>query len=221
MLYEGYNDLMGDPRPNLSVFRHESPVFQLTGYLPIFPIVFKEKAAAMLSGGDSGALYHGDKTAFRADLATRTTAEVLIAAAAVGESLERQLGRTVSPPDRVILDAPSGECKDPWQQYCRSILEAVEFALINNKQVLVVTQPYEVGQVRARHMEQQAEMAAMLDRRFRSELRLRYLNLGESVDLTNPELSFDRMHLTPSGNEIVAQRLIGPVLEMARRRSQS
>ena len=29
LLYEGYNDLMGDPNgPNLSVFRHESPDLQ-------------------------------------------------------------------------------------------------------------------------------------------------------------------------------------------------
>src|SRR6266487_351877 len=35
ILYEGYNDVMGDPRgPNLSVFRHDSPVFRVTGYLP-------------------------------------------------------------------------------------------------------------------------------------------------------------------------------------------
>lgn len=37
-LYEGYNDLMGDPvGPNTSVFRRDSPIFRLTGYLPIFP----------------------------------------------------------------------------------------------------------------------------------------------------------------------------------------
>ncbi|HMF99396.1 MAG TPA: hypothetical protein VKE96_34085, partial [Vicinamibacterales bacterium] len=55
ILYEGYNDLMADPtRPNLSVFRHDSPVFRLTGYLPIFPIVFKEKAAAMMTGSTAG-----------------------------------------------------------------------------------------------------------------------------------------------------------------------
>src|SRR5262249_51743368 len=43
LLYEGYNDL-SQMRPNLQVFRHESPVFRLTGYLPIFPIIFREKA---------------------------------------------------------------------------------------------------------------------------------------------------------------------------------
>src|SRR5471030_1524055 len=45
-LYEGYNDLVADARtPNHFVFRRESPIFRLTGYLPMFPIVFREKAA--------------------------------------------------------------------------------------------------------------------------------------------------------------------------------
>src|SRR5262249_4425589 len=48
ILFEGYNDLRDDPR-NTSVFRHESPVFRLTGYMPIFPLIFREKAASMLS----------------------------------------------------------------------------------------------------------------------------------------------------------------------------
>ena len=38
VLYEGYND-MSPVRPNLQVFRHESPMFRLTGYMPIFPII--------------------------------------------------------------------------------------------------------------------------------------------------------------------------------------
>ena len=63
VLYEGYNDLMGDPDPhsphdaaNRSVFRHESPIFRLTGYLPVFPIIFREKASILLYG-DTRAAY--------------------------------------------------------------------------------------------------------------------------------------------------------------------
>ena len=48
ILYEGYNDLIGSSEPNFSVFRHESPIFRRTGYLPILPVVFREKAAALL-----------------------------------------------------------------------------------------------------------------------------------------------------------------------------
>jgi hypothetical protein len=50
ILYEGYNDLT-DESPNTSVFRRQSPV--LIGYLPISPLVFREKAAALLHGGDT------------------------------------------------------------------------------------------------------------------------------------------------------------------------
>jgi hypothetical protein len=35
------------------------------------------------------------------------------------------------------------------------------------------------------------------------------------VDLADPHLSFDRMHLTPAGNARMAAALVAPVLEMA------
>lgn len=222
LLYEGYNDLTGDPNgPNLSVFRHESPVFRLTGYLPIFPIVFKEKAAVMRYGGDSGALYRDQaKTVFRPGLATRTGAEALNAAAAVGQSLERQLGRVSAEPTHHIVDAASTGCKYPWQEYCRSILEAVQYSLAYGTRVLVVTQPYEAGDyLRARHREQQSEMAAMLVRLFRDDPRVAYVNRGETIEVSDPALSFDRMHLTAAGNARLAESLVSPVVAMATGRS--
>lgn len=221
-LDEGYNDLMGDWRaPNLSVFRHDSPIFRLTGYLPIFPIVFKEKAAALLHGDDVGALYRDEnKTVFRPGLATRTTAEVLTAAAEVGQSLERQLGRVTGEPQRHIVDAAATGCKSPWQEYCRSVLEAVQYSLANGKLVLVVTQPYKTGaSLRARHMEQQSEMAAMLVRRFGDDPRVAYVNLGDAIDVSDPALSFDGMHLTAAGNARFADSLVAPVVTMVARRS--
>ena len=147
VLYEGYNDLMGDPRkPNLSVFRHDSPVFRLTGYLPIFPIVFKEKAAVMATGtAASMYLFGAPKTVFTPSLATKAAAEVLRGAAEAGESLEQQLGRVTSEPERQIDDPASTGCKSPWEQYCRSMMAAVDFALGHGKQVLVTTQPYGAG----------------------------------------------------------------------------
>jgi len=125
VLYEGYNDLMGDPdNPNRSVFRHDSPVFRLTGYLPIFPIIFPEKASVLLYG-DTRAAYplsnRSNKTTFKPGLATRTTAEILQAAASVGESLERQLGRVSVEPPRQITHASTSGCPYPWAEYCQSI----------------------------------------------------------------------------------------------------
>ena len=53
-LYEGYNDVLGDAEPNRYLLRHSSPVFRLTGYFPILPLVLREKAddaAARQRGG--------------------------------------------------------------------------------------------------------------------------------------------------------------------------
>ena len=67
ILYEGYNDVvLNPPEANRQVFRRDSPVFRWTGYLPIFPVIFKEKAAALRSGGETGAAYtDAAKTVFR------------------------------------------------------------------------------------------------------------------------------------------------------------
>jgi hypothetical protein len=213
-LYEGYNDLN---LPNLSVFRHDSPVFRLTGYLPIFPMVFKEKAAAMLHGGDTSAVYRDSgKTVFSASIAERAAAGVLDATAAVGESLERQLGRISREPARQAASGTQAGCRDPWQHYCSVMLNAVEYALGAGKQVLVITQPYETGAgMRERHEDQQRELASLLARTLGSERRLRYVNLGAAVDLGDPRLSFDRMHLTAAGNRLIAEALVEPVRAMA------
>jgi hypothetical protein len=218
-LYEGYNDLSGDPRgPNVSVFRHESLIFRLTGYLPIFPIVFKEKAAALLNGGDTTALYRAaQKPVFRPGLGARTAADVLTTVAEIGQAVDRQMGLIASEPPHHISDVASTGCRYPWQEYCRSVLVAVEFALQHDKRVIVATQPYAiyVDYLRMRHMEQQREMAAMLQRRFATDPRVRYLNFGNTVDLHDPSLSFDGMHLTAAGNHRVSEALVAPVLEMA------
>jgi hypothetical protein len=221
-LYEGYNDLIGDPRaPNVSVFRHESPVFRLTGYLPIFPIVFKEKAAAMLSGGDPGALYRSEsKTVFHPGAAATVAAGALRTVGEVGQSLERQLGR-VSVEAKPHIDAPDATgCKYPWGQYCRSVANAITLTLERNRQVLFITQPHDLGpSLHLRHMEQQREAAAMVARMFGREPRVHYVNLGEAIDLADPALSFDHMHLTAEGNRRIAERLVAPVADMASRRA--
>jgi hypothetical protein len=55
----------------------------------------------------------------------------------------------------------------------------------------------------------------MVARRFGADPMVRYLNLGTTIDLLDPALSFDRMHLTPEGNLRIAQTLAEPVVAMA------
>jgi hypothetical protein len=126
------------------------------------------------------------------------------------------------PPHRVEIDESTG-CKTPWQQYCRSVQQAVDYALRSGVQVIVATQPFSVVSpyVHQRHIEQQAEMAAMLDRHYGKDSRVVYVNLGSLVDLRDPSLSFDQMHLTPAGNARIAQALVEPVLGLAAVRKQA
>src|SRR5215831_16663444 len=105
ILFEGYNDLTDEPQ-NTSVFRHQSAIFRSTGYLPIFPLIFREKAAALLHGGNAAAmypLYRGDKTVFHPSWTHRTSAAVLTSSAAIEEALERQFS-SVSPPTPAAQD---------------------------------------------------------------------------------------------------------------------
>jgi hypothetical protein len=222
LLYEGYNDLMGDPSaPNMSVFRHESPLFRVTGYLPILPLVFREKAASVLRHGDINQWYDelrsGKKVVFDASLADRAKAGALNATAAVGDAIQRQLGRMSPEPPPSIRSPNASGCKYPWAEYCQSILAAVEFGLRHDKRFLVVTQPYLVGKSGVRHEDQQQAMVDALQRRFGADRRVAYFNAGTVVDLTDPALSFDRMHLTALGNERVASALAAPIRDLLER----
>jgi lysophospholipase L1-like esterase len=58
----------------------------------------------------------------------------------------------------------------------------------------------------------------MLARERGSDPHVRYVNLGDAVDLTDPALSYDHMHLTARGNRIIADALLPAVLEMAKQR---
>ena len=223
-LYEGYNDLAVEDRTNVQVFRHDSPIFRVTGYMPIFPIIFKEKASAMLNGGDTGAMYRqGErKTVFHTSLATRAQAGVLEATAGVATSLEAQLGRVATEPIHRVDNRIVSGCSDPWNSYCQSVASAIDFARSGSKQVMVGTQPYlnVSPRIRSVHRAQQAELRAMLARRFSGDASVRYVDLGDRLNLEDPAVSFDHMHLTVAGNEKIAAALVDPVIEMAERRRQ-
>lgn len=214
VLYEGYNDLGDEPR--YQVFRHESPVFRLTGYFPIFPIIFKEKAWAMMYGGDIERGYRAssgttEATVFRPGLATAATAKALEAAAFTAESLERQLGRLTVDVARPQPVTPSETCSPQWQHYCGAVRDAVVWARSRGKGVVVVTQPY----VSDRHVSQQSALMGMLRHQFGRDAGVRHANLGAAIDLKDKSLQYDGVHLTRKGNQIIADALAPYVLETA------
>jgi lysophospholipase L1-like esterase len=220
LLYESYNDLLSDPsRPTRAVFRRESPMFRLTGYLPVFSIVAREKASVLLYG-DTRAVYahaHHAQTVFMPGLASKASAQILQSAAAIGESLERQFGHLVAGASNAVVHAAEdgSGCSGTWVEYCRLVYKAIRTARHRQVQVIVVTPPYALGdRLRPANIEQQSEMADMISREFGRDHSVTYVNLGEMVDLSDPALSFDRMHLTADGNARIADALTEPVLAL-------
>lgn len=205
LLYTGYNDL----GLNTRVFRHESPVFKLTGYLPIFPIIFQEKAMALRYGGQLEDAYWSRKTKFVPNRTDRIAAATLETAVRISKSLERQLGR-LTDADKIEAQTAGARCEEQWTYYCRAVYSAVDYALARGKRVIVVTEPY----IADRQVEQQRVMVVMLRERFGDHPGLRYVNLGRTVDLRDPTLAWDGMHLTPLGNERIAAGLVPQLLDI-------
>ena len=218
ILYEGYNDVvLNPPEANRQVFRRDSPVFRWTGYLPIFPVIFKEKAAALRTGGEVGAAYtDASKTVFRPGLAARGAAGVLSAAVSVGDALEQQLNAMSSAPHRDVHQEPGNDCDYPWTIYCQSFASAIAFARAHGVAVIVVGQPEFPPQTarQARHDQQQQQLARMIERRFGADRDVHYVSMRGVVDLADPSKSFDQMHLTADGNRLVAERLAGAMRDL-------
>ncbi len=214
ILYEGYNDL-GD-RPHTAMYRRQSAVFRLTGYLPILPLILREKALAVLHDGDIGRGYRGEQAVFRPGLASRVTGGTLGAAASTVDALEKQLGR-LSPDVRGDQGPMSDvDCGARWRHYCGALVDAIVWARARSIDVIVGTQPY----ISDAHVAQQQALTALLQTRFGSDAGVVHVNLGRAIDLGDRRLAYDGMHLNGAGNGVIADAMVEPVLDLARRVSR-
>lgn len=220
ILYEGYNDLSGDAGPNYVTVRQQSPVFRASGYFPILPLWLKEKAM-VLSTGDVNKAYEANldpskKTVFRPSFAARASASALGAAAAMTSALEQQL-EGMAARDREVIgtrQATAG-CPAPWSDYCESQRRAIQYALDHGKKVLIVSQPQPSAELaKERHTQQQQVLAEMVSRLFGSSPNVAYFAVGTRVNLSDPNICFDGMHLNVDGNRVVADALIDPLVEL-------
>jgi hypothetical protein len=210
VLYEGLNDLgpyVARGIDNDYLYRRESPVFRLTGYYPVLPVVLRDRARSMMAGGDIHASYAGGQVEFTPNLATRAGATMLRTAAVVAERVGAQLGGLSEnpPPPNVAAN-----CIPAWRLFCGRVKAAVSWALQRDKRVVFVTQPY----MSDAHVEQQANVAAMLASAFPGDARLRYVNLGHLIDMSDRSIAYDGVHLVARGNDTVAGALVDPVLDL-------
>lgn len=208
LFYTGYNDQGG---PNTLVFRSQSPVFRLTGYYPIMPLILNEKLMALKYGNVEDGyrqVYRDQKVVFRPDVAAQSQASLLEAAIHINQAMEQQLQR-FSSESHALAGSEELGCGQ-WNHYCASLARAVDYTLSRGRKAIVVTEPY-LGEG---HITQQRLMAQMLQRQFGSNPDVRYVNLGPTLDLTDPALCYDGMHLTGEGNARIAEALAQPVSEM-------
>jgi lysophospholipase L1-like esterase len=94
-------------------------------------------------------------------------------------------------------------------EFCANIDALVEQQLSLGRRVMYVTQPY----LNTFHRRQQSALRESLAR-FAGDPRFAYVDLGNALDLSDPALSFDHMHPTAHGNEVLSERLVGPVAEL-------
>ena len=116
--------------------------------------------------------------------------------------------------DPMLRDDATGDvtCGGGSRAYCEAIAGTVAWARAHGMSAAVVTPPY----ISRRHAAQQASLALMLAERFGGDRRFRYLNMGTKIDLRDRNLSFDGVHLTPRGNQTMAQELTPPLFEVLR-----
>ncbi|HMJ25969.1 MAG TPA: SGNH/GDSL hydrolase family protein [Pyrinomonadaceae bacterium] len=198
LLYSGYNDL----GQNFYVARHRSPIFLLTGYLPLLPTVTAKKIAVWENRftGENQPLVFAPPGG-NSDTGDQTS-----------RALEKQLG-PLTAGGQSLAESSGDNCPKEWQFYCQQIYEVTDLALKRGRRVLVVTEPY----ISDKHVEQQRALEAMLKQRFAGQAHFRYLNLGGTINLHDKTLCWDGMHLTEEGNRRVAEALVQPVLEILQR----
>jgi lysophospholipase L1-like esterase len=215
-LYEGYNDVLGDAEPNRVMLRHGSPVFRLTGYFPVLPLVLREKAGTLMHGSVAAAYQGGSAPlkVFRPGLANRAAAAAMETTATVAETLDSQLGR-FSEKDMSRPHEGTG-CAAPWETYCRNVAAAVRFARARQASVVVVSQPRMLGELKERHAWQQRALSAMLAHDFAGDPEVRYVDASGAVDLSSQAVTFDGLHLNRDGNMRVAETLLEPVAKFVK-----
>jgi lysophospholipase L1-like esterase len=183
----GYDALCDGCAENRRVSRHQSALFVHFGYMPMLPQSLREKGAV---------LAHDPSPVRRA--IGRLSGSVSRAAAAI----DRPSHGGEAPGS--VRDVG---CPPQWTAFCGAIHDAVADALSFARAVVVVTPPY----LSERHREQQRAMAAMLQREFAGDNRVLYLDEGSAVDLHDPAMSFDGVHLTARGNQRLAESLVPPL----------
>lgn len=195
VLYTGYNDLSPSMyyRQPSDCFRNRSVIFLKTGYMPILPSYLVEKYFQLRYGSVDRGYREGDSVPSLLQL-----------------PLSLVLGQPTMDP-QAAREPVDDLAAAQMQRYVDLVTGVVAGQLGEGRAVFVVTQPY----VSESHRAQQTRLREALEP-FRDSPYFRYINLGSVVDVQDPELAPDGMHLTAEGNAIIAAALADPIADTLR-----
>ena len=211
IFYIGYTDA----GINTSDWRKESVCFRFTGYMPIWPLIFREKAMSLMSGGQLDRAYRDPKIIFSPSLTARITGTALHgtvdAMEGMGQILEawaKQGGKAENTKNQKF------RTEDPLAFYLYWVDTSVEKALSLSKgSVLLLGQP-RIGEWHAR---QQKALHKHFLEKYADNPRVFYEDFASAIDLRNVEIAPDGMHLSVLGNRILADKLcpvVGQILQL-------
>jgi hypothetical protein len=185
------------------ILRENSLVYRLTGYYPMLPVYFREKAMALRFGGNLDAAYR-KQAASSPSWTVRLAATALDGAWRTTESLGAAFDHVGRRPDEPRVEVPT--CDAEWKEYCDAVYRAVTHARARQLPVLLVAQP------EAATEEQQRALQAMLRMYFATDRAVRYLDLQKAVDVHDWSLAYDGLHLSVEGNRIIGERIVEDLL---------
>ena len=118
--------------------------------------------------------------------------------------------------DPLLRDDAAGDvsCAGQSAAYCGAIAETVSWVLAHGMTVAVVAPP----DISRRHQLQQTSLLAVLAQRFGDDRRIRFIDMGRDVDVSDRSLSPDGVFLSSRGNQILAEDLAPALYEVVRRR---
>ncbi len=194
LIYAGLDDLSESPlqTPDDCARRH-SAIFRLTGYLPVLPALAREKYYIVRYGSaDVG---------YREDRAV----PLLSTSASLGPEQQTSPSRPTQSSGCAAVSGPPTARDNAFINVVTSITAST---LAAGRAVVVASEP----QINQDSCDQQAALRQAL-MRFQSE-RFRYVDADVSLDMVDPRLSFDGMHLTSRGSLMAAQPLVEPLTDV-------
>jgi lysophospholipase L1-like esterase len=114
------------------------------------------------------------------------------------------VSREINPAQNYDSKMAFDNCGENWLEYCSNILAAVEYAKNRDLRVFVISEPN-----RSKNVQSQKNAINKLIKEFNAKRGqdATWIDYTDFLNLESNQISFDKMHLTPAGNRILAERI--------------